>query len=61
MRAIIHYHCNRDQGPMRWMVDHIEARHWSPQQSLTASGFGQLKSRCPFVPVDFDAASLLRR
>jgi AbrB family looped-hinge helix DNA binding protein len=40
--------------------DHIEVRPWRTQQPLPASGFGLLKSQRPPVPVDFDAASLLR-
>lgn len=40
--------------------DHIELRPWRPQQPLPASGFGLLKSQRSPVPVDFDAASLLR-
>jgi hypothetical protein len=32
---------------------------WRPQQALSASGFGRLKSQRPPVPVDFDAANLL--
>ena len=40
--------------------DHIEVRPFKPQQPLPASGFGLLKSQRPPVPVDFDAASLLR-
>ena len=40
--------------------DHIEVRSFKPQQPLSASGFGLLKSQRPPVPVDFDAASLLR-
>jgi AbrB family looped-hinge helix DNA binding protein len=40
--------------------DHIEVRPFKPQRPLPASGFGLLKSQRPPVPVDFDAASLLR-
>ena len=40
--------------------DHIEVRPFKPQQPLSTSGFGLLKSQRPPVPVDFDAASLLR-
>lgn len=40
--------------------DHIEVRPCRSQQPLPASGFGMLKSKRPPVPVDFDAASLLR-
>ena len=40
--------------------DHIELRPFKPQQPLSTSGFGLLKSQRPPVPVDFDAASLLR-
>ncbi|TVS07456.1 MAG: AbrB/MazE/SpoVT family DNA-binding domain-containing protein [Cyanobium sp. PLM2.Bin73] len=40
--------------------DHIEVRPCRPQQALPVSGFGMLKSKRPPVPVDFDAASLLR-
>ena len=42
------------------MGDHIEVRPWKPQLTLSASGFGLLKSQRPPVPVDFDPASLLR-
>jgi AbrB family looped-hinge helix DNA binding protein len=40
--------------------DHIEVRPCKPQQPVSGSGFGLLKSQCPPVPVDFDPASLLR-
>ncbi|MCS5699614.1 AbrB/MazE/SpoVT family DNA-binding domain-containing protein [Cyanobium sp. FGCU-52] len=40
--------------------DHIEVRPCRPQAPLPTSGFGLLKSQRPPVPVDFDAASLLR-
>ena len=40
--------------------DHIEVRALRPHKSMPASGFGLLKSQRPPVPVDFDAANLLR-
>ncbi len=41
--------------------DHIEVRALRPLKALAASGFGLLKSQRPPVPVDVDAANLLRQ
>lgn len=40
--------------------DHIQVRPCKPQQPVSSSGLGLLKSQRPPAPVDFDPASLLQ-
>jgi AbrB family looped-hinge helix DNA binding protein len=43
---------------MQLVGDHIEVRPCRPEQPVSSSGSGLLKSQRPPVPVDFDAAGL---
>jgi len=44
-----------------WAGDHLEIWVKSTPSTVSASGFGMLKSKRKPVPVDFDPASLLQK